>query len=423
MASNQSIADEFGLPPMSMDLDGFSPAELTDMMGKFTHHQEMMTPKGTHCYAIAPEGQEAQTMNQEQLQPLANGGDAPESHPDRSPNGTPHSFKNESPNPSFFYEAFQAMSTPGNEQEGGLPNINAGDFHQRGASVDTPTSGTLMATPHTGNNSADHHSGFQNVSGNGMHSGFGNGRPPSTSGNNPFVTPSHRIKRAKHQLNGKGEVEIPDASDLIISPVPPPPYAGFGGQPNGAPNGTHMNGQNNGHNNGHNRSLSLPTAPGFNRQTPFHTTGEICKSAECLINSLEAIGAQARTTLAILAIQTEKATSIYDRACSIPNPEERKYFWDRYIGELRAQYDSIRDCLWCCVRYLVSRLSVWCKTYRSILPDPLFARGVAALKIGTDLKVEMDKFRYPEWNSMGIARIVGFHSMNGNGFQSGQPQM
>lgn len=87
-----------------------------------------------------------------------------------------------------------------------------------------------------------------------------------------------------------------------------------------------------------------------------------------------------------------------------PNIEEGKYHWEKYIGEIRSQYDSIRDCMWGCIRYLVSRLSVWCKEYK--IPEEIFHRACDALKTGKGMKVEIDKFRYPDWNAMAIARLA-----------------
>jgi hypothetical protein len=313
--------------------------------------------------------------------------------------------------PGKYYDApngitgAESMATPSS----GLEAVTAGNTGValgQGGTVDTPASGSIMATPHTAYTTATPGTAFGNF--DGMHSGFGNGGFRSTRPN-PFETPTHhngRSKRTKYQASVSNDIEIPDASDLFIAPAPPlPPSMRSAGPSNAGPQGPPGS--------AHSRH---PSNPVIGTQNPIviNSAMGIYQSAECLIKSLEAVCEQTKASLNILLAQANNAMNVYNHCISIPNAEEGKYYWERYIGEIRSQYDSLRDCLWGCVRYLVSRLSVWCKQYKAILPDVVFRRGVAALRTGKILKVEIDKFRYPDWNTMAIARIA-FMQNQGNG--------
>lgn len=278
----------------------------------------------------------------------------------------------------------------------------------------TPNSGTIMATPHSGYTAGT--PGTLNHEN--MHSGYGNDGF-SSARHDPYSTPSHhpRANRSsRYQPPSVSEdLELPDASDLIIAPVRPPPSLRPAGQSNsGAPQRASGS--------GHNRRVSVPNTNTNN------TASMVCpeamqQTAESLIRSLEVICQETSNTLRILKRQCKGALRVYNQCGLNPNIEEGKFHWDKYIGEIRSQYDSIRDCMWGCIRYLVSRLSVWCKEYRGAVPDEVFYRACAALKLGKALKVEIDKFRYPDWNAMAIATLAATQNQNqANSGNNGQQQ-
>lgn len=286
---------------------------------------------------------------------------------------------------------------------------NTGAVRSQGG-IGTPDNRTAMMTPRTGYAAATPSTAFENRGS--MHSGSGNSGF-HLAREDPFVTPGHNVRgnRFGFQPSVSNDIDIPDAADLIISPVLPPPSLRFAGPSNANPNGA------TGSESEHNQRQRLPA----NVPMTVNPPQGFYESAECLIISLEVVCEQTRRTLAILLRQTENAQVIYDRCQNTPDPEEAKYYWDRYISEIRSQYDSLRDSLWGCVRYLVSRLSVWCKMYRFALPDPVFHRGVEALNAGKYLRAEIDRFRYPDYNAMAIARLaISSNTGNGNGSQQQQ---
>lgn len=321
------------------------------------------------------------------------------------------------PNP--YHDAHQsnngpeAAATPSHGHDT-MAAVNAGPAHSRRASVGTPNSGTIVSTPQSGFNVGAPGGAFGNQN---MNPGFNNNGGFRSERPDPYATPSHRPRGSQsryQQPSVSEEVEIPDASDLFIAPVQPPPSMRPRVHSNAAPQGAPAS--------GHHRRISVPnTHP--NNVTAVTCPRAIFDAAESLIKSLEVICEETDNSIRILKEQTRCALQVYERCRSNPNTEEGRFHWDKYIGELRSQYDNVRDCMWGCVRYLVSRLSVWCKEYKAALPDEIFLRAVSALRLGKNLKVEIDKFRYPDWNTMAFARLAAHrNAANVNNGQQQQSQ-
>lgn len=288
---------------------------------------------------------------------------------------------------------------------GGMPAVTAGSSLSEGHTMATPTGGNATATPHRAQNSATPGTVFNQE---GVGSGFVTNRFPQT-GTDPFVSPSHNLRANPNRFqvpSGANQIQVPDAGDLILNRVYTPPSLRVAEQSNSGAQGAHGSGNN--------RQQSVPhTTPNQNRQ--MESFPGMYQSAECLVRTLEVSCEQTRIVLRILWEHSNNAPNVYNQCLRMPNVEERKYYWERYIGELRTQYDSIRDCLWCCVRYLVSRLSVWCKAYQGILPDAIFHRGVLALNVAKVLKTEIDNYRFPELSMVRMLAQAAAEANQGNG--------
>ena len=153
------------------------------------------------------------------------------------------------------------------------------------------------------------------------------------------------------------------------------------------------------------QAKQLESAPKPVFQGVVNPVEDILNSGEYLVISLECVTQQTINSLKLLLSQRLNSQNVYTESCRRGqiNIEDGTAHWSKYIAELRGLYDNIRDCLWGCARYLVARLSIWCRDYRNVLPEPLFHRAVVALNHAKALKAEIDRFRYPETSILACA--------------------